>query len=302
VTNSTPVRIGIQLPEVERVVRWPEYAAMAKAAEEVGFDSIWLGDHLLYRGGGRPERGPWEAFTSLAALAAITERVVLGPLVACAGFHPPAVLAKMAASIDEVSGGRFVLGLGAGWNRAEFDAFGIPFDHRVDRFQDAYTIIQGLTSGQRVTHAGQWWSADDAVLLPTAATNRPIPLLVGSNGERVLRITLPTAHSWNTWFVDFGNRAEGFAPLTERVSRIAVDVGRDPATLSRSACVLVAIDGSDERPLDAEAPPITGSSSQIAATLREIVDAGADELIIVADPINERSIRQLGEVAAALRV
>ena len=122
------MRVGIQLPEVERDVRWPEYRALAGAAEAGGFDSIWLGDHLLYRD---PDRAPWEAWTLLAALAAVTERVRLGPLVACAGFHPPALMAKMAATIDEVSGGRFVLGLGAGWNEDEFRAFGIPYDHRV---------------------------------------------------------------------------------------------------------------------------------------------------------------------------
>ena len=109
------MRVGIQLPEVEREVRWPEYVAIARAAEEVGFDSVWVGDHLLYAPeDGRPERGPWEAWTLLAALAAATERVRLGPLVACAAFHPPALIAKMAATLAEVSGGRFVLGLGAG--------------------------------------------------------------------------------------------------------------------------------------------------------------------------------------------
>ncbi|NDB05321.1 MAG: LLM class flavin-dependent oxidoreductase, partial [Acidimicrobiia bacterium] len=107
------IRIGIQLPEVERVVRWSEYREMATVAETVGFDSMWLGDHLLYRGDGRPERGPWEAWTMLAALAAETERIELGPLVACVGFHPPSLIAKMAATIDDVSAGRFILGVGA---------------------------------------------------------------------------------------------------------------------------------------------------------------------------------------------
>ena len=142
-----PLRVGIQLPEVERILRFEEYAAMARAAEEVGFDSLWLGDHLLYRD---PERGPWEAWTTLAALAAVTSRVRLGPLVACAGFHPPGLLAKMAASIGEISGGRFVLGLGAGWSEGEFQAFGIPYDHRVSRFEEAFTIIHGLLAGRRV--------------------------------------------------------------------------------------------------------------------------------------------------------
>jgi len=123
------VRLGVQLPEVERRVSWTEYLAMARAAEEVGFDSIWVGDHLIYRGDERRERGTWEAWTLLAALAAVTERVTLGPLVACAAFHPPALLAKMASTIAEVSGGRLRLGLGAGWNEIEFRAFGLPFDH-----------------------------------------------------------------------------------------------------------------------------------------------------------------------------
>src|SRR3954452_9402831 len=124
---------------------------MARAAEAAGFDSIWMGDHLLYRGDGRGERGPWEAWTLLSALAAVTERVELGPLVACASFHPPGLIAKMAATLAEVSGGRFVLALGAGWNEAEFRAFGIPFDHRVARFEESFTIIRRLLDGERVT-------------------------------------------------------------------------------------------------------------------------------------------------------
>src|SRR5712692_10523615 len=106
-----PLRVGVQLPEVEREVRWPEYVVLAKAAEEVGFDSIWLGDHLLYRDDGRPEHGPWDCWTTLAGLAAVTTRVRLGPLVACLAFHAPGVLARVAASVDEISGGRLVLGV-----------------------------------------------------------------------------------------------------------------------------------------------------------------------------------------------
>ena len=225
------MRIGIQLPEVEREVRWPEYLAMARAAEAGGFDSIWLGDHLLYRGDGRPERGPWEAWTLLAALAAATERVRLGPLVACAGFHPPGLIAKMAATIDEVSGGRFVLGLGAGWNEQEFRAFGIPYDHRVSRFEESFAIVRGLLGGERVTLAGRFWQADDAVLLPPPA--RRVPLMIGSNGPRVLGIALPHADAWNTWYEDYGNSADGFAALNGRISAAARD-GRPRAGADRA--------------------------------------------------------------------
>jgi hypothetical protein len=148
-----PLRVGVQLPEVERVVRWPEYVAMARAAEEVGFDSIWVGDHMLYRGDGRPERGPWDAWTVLAGLAAVTERVTIGPLVACTAFHHPGPLARTAAAVDELSGGRLVLALGSGWNEPEFRAFGIPCDHRVERFAEALQIVRRLFDGERVTFA-----------------------------------------------------------------------------------------------------------------------------------------------------
>ncbi len=162
---------------------------MARAAEDVGFDSIWVGDHYLYRGDDRPERGPWEAWTMLAALAAITERVRLGPLVACLNFHNPAVLAKTAATVDELSGGRLTFGVGAGWNRTEFDAFGIPYDHRASRFEESFEIVRRLLGGERVTFEGRFHHVRDAVLLPAPA-RRP-PLMVGSTGERVLAATLP---------------------------------------------------------------------------------------------------------------
>ena len=144
VDPARPIKVGVQLPEVEREVRWPEILDMARATEDLGFDSIWVGEHLLYRYAGRPPRGPWEAWSLLAGLAAVTSRVELGPLVACTNFHNPAMLAKQAATIDEISGGRLVLGLGAGWNGTEFRAFGFPYDHRIDRFEEAFTIIRTL--------------------------------------------------------------------------------------------------------------------------------------------------------------
>jgi len=281
-------------------VRFAEYVAMARAAEEVGFDSIWIGDHLLYangdRGGG--ERGPWEAWTLLSALAAVTERVELGPLVACAGFHPPGLIAKMAATIAEVSGGRFVLGLGAGWNEREYSAFGIPFDHRVSRFEESFTIVRRLLAGERVTLDGRFWQADDAVLLPLP--QRPPRLMIGSNGPRMLAITLPYVQAWNTWYEDYGNSAEGFAELSARITAAARDAGRDPEEIDRSACALVVLDRSaGERRLTDDAPPIEGTADQIAERLRELGEADADEVIVVASPINERSIRELGEVVSA---
>jgi alkanesulfonate monooxygenase SsuD/methylene tetrahydromethanopterin reductase-like flavin-dependent oxidoreductase (luciferase family) len=294
------VRIGVQLPEVEREVRWPEYLAMAQAAEEVGFDSIWVGDHLLYRGEGGSDRGPWDAWIVLAALAASTQRVQLGPLVACTAFHPPGLIARMAAALAEVSGGRFVLGLGAGWNEEEFRAFGIPYDHRVSRFEESFEIIRRLLGGERVTLDGRYAQAEDAVLLPTPPD--PPRLMIGSNGPRMLSIALPHVDVWNTWYEDFGNSPDGFAALNDRISAAARDAGRDPSEIERSACVYVALDSSDEEHgRTPDAPPLEGPAHRIAASLSEFAEAGADEAILVVSPITELSIRQLGVVLAAQR-
>jgi probable F420-dependent oxidoreductase len=293
------VRFGVQLPEVERDVRWPEYVAMARAAEDVGFDSIWLGDHHLYRGEGRTERGPWEAWAMLAALAAVTDRIGLGPLVACLAFHPPAVLAKIAATVDEISRGRLIVAVGAGWNVAEFDAFGIPFDHRASRFEEAFTIVRRLLAGDRVTFEGRWHRVDDAVLLPRPA-RRP-PLMIGSTGERVLHAALPHVDAWNTWYDWFGNSPEGFASRAAEIDAACERAGRDPATLVRSACVLIRRDAGGERRVEDGAEPITGDADAVGAGLRALAEAGADELITVLDPITEDTIREIGAIVADLR-
>ena len=278
------MKLGIQLPEVERVVGWPEYAAMARAAETSGYDSIWLGDHLLYDD---PPRGPHEVWTLLAALAAVTDRVELGPLVACTAFHPPGVLAKMAATVDEISQGRLILGLGAGWNRREFAAFDLAYDRRVSRFEEAFAIVRDLLAGETVRRQGEFHSADDVVLLPAPA--RRIPLMVGSNGPRMLAATLPHVAAWNTWFADTRNTPEGFARINGDVTEAAERAGRDPATLTRSVCVYVHLDGTGERASGVE--PVTPDTLEDA--LSAYAQAGADEVILVADPITEASVRAL---------
>jgi probable F420-dependent oxidoreductase len=290
------VRVGVQLPEVEREVRWSELAAIARAVEECGFDSLWVGDHLLYRGDGRPERGPWDCWTTLAALAAATERVTLGPLVAATAFRPPGLLARAAAAVDEVSGGRLVVALGAGWNEAEFRAFDLPFDRRVSRFEEAFTIVRRLLAGERVTFDGQFHRVADALLLPPPA-RRP-PLMVGANGDRMLAISLPHVDVWNTWFQEYGNRPEGFARLNAHVDEAAERAGRDPREVERSACVLVEVEpGRGERPSLPEAPHVR--VDDLAAHLRALGEAGADEAILVLDPIDEASVRGVAAALAA---
>ncbi len=290
------MRVGLQLPEVEREVRWPEVAAIARAAEESGFESIWLGDHLLYRGGGRPERGPWDAWTQLAALAVLTTRVRLGPLVAATAFHPPGVIARMAASIDEISGGRFTLGLSAGWNETEFRAFGFPFDRTVSRFAESFEIVRRLVAGEHVTFNGEFQNVEDAVLLPPP--RRRVPIMLGSNGARMLGIALPHVDAWNTWFTSYGNTVEGFANLRGDVDAACVRAGRDPGEIAHSACVLVRVgEGTGERTHDV--PPV--ARKDLAAHLRLLGEAGADEAILVLDPIDEPSTRQIANAIVDLK-
>jgi probable F420-dependent oxidoreductase len=296
---TRPLRIGIQLPEVERKVGWPEYVVMAQTAEAVGFDSIWVGDHLLYRDRDGLERGPWEAWSLLSALASVTERVEIGPLVACLAFHSPGVLAKTVATVDEISGGRLVLGIGAGWNETEFRAFDIPFQHRVARFQEAFEILRRLLAGERVTVSGRYWSADDAVLLPRP-TRRP-PFMVGSNGPRMLEMTLPHVEAWNTWYNRYGNTPEGFAYLSKSVDAVAERVGRPPEEIKRSVATLVVLDpAAEERTVEDGVVPLVGSMERIAGGLRDLAEAGADEAILVVSPITEASIRDLQEALILL--
>lgn len=294
------LRVGVQLPEVERRVAWLEYAAMARAAEEVGFDSIWVGDHLLYRADGREERGPWDAWSLLSALAAVTERVRLGPLVACCGFCPSGVLARQAAAVQEISGGRLVLGLGAGWNETEFRAFGIPFDHRASRFVESFEIIRRLLAGERVSFEGRFERVEDAVVLPRPDV--PVPLMVGSTGERVLRAALAHVDAWNIWYDWYGNTPEGFARENERVSRLVREAGREPVDVLRSATVFVTFENATrDRPHAHDVTALGGSPATIGQRLAEFVAAGLEEAILVVSPITERTIRDLGDTLAVLK-
>jgi probable F420-dependent oxidoreductase len=296
--------IGVQLPEVERSVGWPELRDMATAAEEVGFDSLWVGDHLLFRMDDGDVRGPWESWSLLAALAAVTAEIRLGPLVAATSFHNPAMLAKKAATIDEISGGRLILGLGAGWNEDEYRAFGYPFDQRASRFEEAFTIIRTLLREGAVDFAGRFYTARDCELVPRSRPGGP-PLMVGSKGPRLLRATLPHVDMWNTWHAWYGNTPEGLAQLLAEVDGHCHAVGRDPADVERTAAVMVQLSGGSGRihgsPGRPGSVPLRGEPEEIAATLRATAECGVSHLQLVLDPITVASIHEAGEVLRLLR-
>lgn len=300
---ARPLKIGIQLPEVERFVPWPEMIAMARRAEAVGFDSLWFGDHLLYDQPDGSQCGPWEVWTSLAAVAVATTRIEIGPLVASTSFHAPPMLAKMAATVDAISAGRLTVGLGAGWNQREYTAFGFEYGRRVSRFEEAFTIIRTLLREHRIDFAGEFYTIADCVIDPPSPRPGGPPIMLGSTSPRMLRIGLPHVDSWNVWWSIYGNTPEGFRAVRDKVEAIGSEVGRDPRDVEATAAVYVQLDTGTGRSHGAGssgAQPVRGEAAEIAEQLAAFAVAGAAHIQLVVDPITEASVDRLGQVLAIL--
>ena len=299
------MKIGLQLPEVEREVRWAELRDIAVTAEDAGFHSVWVGDHLLYRNPGEAAKGPWEVWTVLSALAEATRRVQLGPLVAATAFHSPAMLAKKAATLDEISGGRLLLALGAGWNEVEFRAFGFAYDHRVSRFEEALTIICTLMREGAIDFQGRYYTARDCELLPRGPRPNGPPLILGAKGPRMLRIGLPHVDGWNAWHSVFENKLDGLIPLLRKIDQACVDAGRRPEDVERHVTALVALPGATGRMAgDAEKRsviPISGEPEVLANTLTDYAKQGVAHVQLVLDPITADSVEQIAPVLALMR-
>jgi alkanesulfonate monooxygenase SsuD/methylene tetrahydromethanopterin reductase-like flavin-dependent oxidoreductase (luciferase family) len=263
--------------------RWSEMLAMVRRAEALGFDSVWIPDHLIIdipRPGSKPE-GAWEGWSLVAALAAATKRIGIGLLVSCTAFRNPALVAKMADTVDEISGGRLTVGLGAGWCQREFDAFGYPFDHRVGRFEEAIAIVSGLLRHGQLDFQGQYYQVRDCELRPRGPRPQGPPILVGSSskGERMMRLTARYADIWNR---DFDAVTPGYEPYSRddllasqaKIDAACAEVGRDPATLRRTAGIWVDLPSAPPRGWNA----LTGTPQEMAAGLRKYADAGYSEI------------------------
>ena len=296
-----PCKIGVQLPEVERFVPWPEYVDLARQAEAAGFDSIWVGDHLLYDLPDGSTRGPYEAWTALAAIAQATERVEIGPLVASTSFHAPAMLAKQAATVDAISGGRLIVGLGAGWNKREYDAFGFAFDRRVSRFEEALAIIVPLLREGRTTYSGKYYEVDDCVLDPPPREGGP-PIMLGSSSPRMLSIGLPVVDSWNVWWSIYDNSVQRFAQVKAEVDAAMPEGRHGKHSVEATAAVLVTLPDGEGRLMgdkyDAKVTTVTPDG--LADHVRGLAEVGATHLQLVLDPITAESIQVVGEALSDL--
>jgi probable F420-dependent oxidoreductase len=280
-----------------RAPRYAEIRERALQAEQAGFDSIWLYDHLIYRLPRMGQRGIWECWTMLAALAEATTRVEIGTLVVCTAFRNPAILAKMATTLDEVSGGRFILGLGAGWNKAEFEAFGLPFDHRGDRFEEALRIVVPLVREGSVDFHGAYHQAARCEIRPRGPRTAGPPLLIGAKGPRMLRLTAQHADSWNTAYLSY---ADDLIEPRAALWAACAEVGRDPATLGVTATVSVAYPDLG-RPQGFMDKYVTGSAKEVAAALRGYEEIGAAQVMCHVAPNTAAALDRLAEALAIYR-
>lgn len=277
------------------------YAAIrsvVRQAEADGFDSIWLADHLFYREPGQPTRGVWECWTILAALAEATERVDLGTMVLCNSLRNPAVLAKMATAADEVSDGRLILGVGAGWNEPEYHAFGMPFDHRVSRFEEALQILRPLLRDGQVDFAGQYYQARNCEDVPRGPRPAGPPLLVGGLGPRLLGLTARYADLWNTGYM--GGPDTMAEPLA-KIGAACEEAGRDPATLGVTALIgLWFPDLQPDKPGYAD-QPLTGTPQQLAEAMHGYAQLGVQHIIFQSAPYTQEALQRLTEALQLYR-
>lgn len=277
--EGTRVKIGTFSRTGERTLygRTPSFGDLreiARTAEAVGFDSYWLPDHLVYRPHEPEQLGCWEVMTFLGGLAAVTERIALGPLVAATTFRNPALLARMAVSLDEISGGRFLLGLGAGNWEAEHRMHGFPFDHRASRFAEAIQIIAPLLRGEEVSLQGTYYEVTRCELRPRGPSPSGPPVWIGARGERMLRLIAQYADAYNViWPHDAATAGERWRHMVG----ICHEVGRDPATLALTVGTHVQLPG--DGPADGD-DAITGTYEEIAEQLLAFEAVGVSHLVI----------------------
>ncbi|HZM79939.1 MAG TPA: LLM class flavin-dependent oxidoreductase [Candidatus Limnocylindrales bacterium] len=284
--------------ETNRTRTYDSIRAIAQQTETDGFDSIWLADHLLYRHPGEPTRGIWECWTILAALAEATQRVEIGTLVLCNSFRNPAILAKMATTADEVSHGRLILGVGAGWNEPEYQAFGLPFDYRVDRLREALQILRPLLREGHVDFGGQYYQARNCHNVPAGPRPHGPPLLIGGEGPRMLRLTAQYADLWNTGYI---GEPETMAEPIARIEAACREVGRDPATLGITALVGVWFPDLQAQKPGFLTSPLTGTAAELAEAIRGHAQLGVQHIIFQCAPYTPEARQRLSEALRLYR-
>lgn len=296
--EKRPMGVGVMVPRIiggpaGRTPRFADVLAIAETAHESGFDALWFGDHFSWVEDDGSVVPRWETFTMMAAIAARVPDILLGTMVACTGYRNSGVTAKIADALDEISNGRLILGLGAGWNKPEYDQFGFPFDHRVSRFEEALQIIHPLLRHGRADFQGTFEQANNAINAPRGPRPAGPPILVGSNGERMLGILARYGDAWNSGWISSVEEAN--VPV-EKVERICREHGRDPATVAKTVSVYFSMRGE---PLG-NTKLFTGGTGDRAALMARFRDREFRHMITAFDHCTPETIAELGEALPLL--
>lgn len=310
-----PLKVGLIVPfgldADGKTQRWNEIIAMARHAEAAGFDSLWFPEHLFFdlgaiAGNDEERLGLWDCWSILTALGAVTTRVQIGTFVACTNFRNPALLAKMADTVDEITGGRLILGLGGGYHEPEFRAYGYPTDHLVGRFEEALTIIHSLLRNNRLDFEGKYYTVRDCELQPRALRQGGPPILVGARKPRMLRLAARFADYWNTSYIQ---EPDKIAEERQKVDAACAKANRDPATLQRTVGMIVDLPGAYAGWLgDALrkyrfrfGSPVSGPPEEIASRLRAISQEGVGHVQLFLEPNTMAGIDAFAPVLESLR-
>lgn len=300
------LKIGMTLfsmedPETGFAPRWDDLKRRALMAESLGYDTVWVADELQWESDEWDSpRAWWECVALTGAVAASTSTIGVGTWVLSALHRNPGLTARAAETLDEVSGGRFLFGLGAGHSGRQGEAFGYPPNYTVSRYEEALSIITALRKDGRSSFDGDYHSAKDQVLAPRSSRTDAIPLMLGGHGPRTLRIAAQHADIWSA-FATTSSQPEAFAEMIDSLNSICVDVGRDPDSLGKSIGVVVAPPDTEPTGWLADVAPITGSVGQIAEKFMQFADMGCTRLEVLAGGGQDETTEGLAPVIAAIR-
>jgi len=283
-----PFEIGLVLPFNQSFVdgsttRWADIRDLALRAEAMEFDTVWIPDELLWREPESTEGGTgwWECVAMTGAVAAATTRVKVGTWILSALHRNPGISAKAVETLDEISGGRFVLGLGSGHAGNQGRIFGLPEDHVYSRFEEALEIIIPLLRQGRADFEGRFHAARGLEQRPVGPRPGRIPIMIGAGGSRMIRLAAQHADTWS-WYVNERSEVAEFEPRVRELEAACLEIGRDPASIGRSAGIMVeptGVGGADKL-----AVPVRGSAQQIAEGMRSFGDAGFTQVEVMLWP------------------
>ena len=277
--------------------RWPDILEKARLADELGFDSVWIPDHFIFGVEENDLEGFWECTTMLAALAASTSRVKIGTLVICTAFRNPALLAKMADTIDQISNGRLILGLGAGYYDPEFEAFGYRTGKLASRFDEAIQIIHDLLRYGVVDFDGEFYQARHCELRPRGPSLGGPPIMIAARGPRMMRLTARYADLWNEVFVNADpDHVTKYRDLKGRLDAACEESGRDPASLGRTVAVFVQVTNDAGDNWNREGQLVSGSAAAITRFLDQFTAEGVSQIIVAPAPQTPAGIESLAPV------